>query len=66
MPQDLSSRAPAAEASESVELDERDWPILHAADPCDGVNPATKRSCALGYHKGYHRDSAGAEWLDEE
>lgn len=32
---------------------------------CDGKNPTTGRTCVLGHHQGYHRDDAGAEWLDE-
>ncbi|GAA1566544.1 hypothetical protein GCM10009789_20050 [Kribbella sancticallisti] len=46
--------------------DDRGWPILHAADPCDGRNPATGRPCERSYHQGHHRDLAGAEWLDDE
>jgi len=49
-----------------VERDARGWPILHADEPCDGTNPITGRRCAIGYHKGHHRDGSGAEWLDEE
>jgi hypothetical protein len=48
------------------ERDARGWPILHPADPCDGKNPVTGRDCVNGYHNGYHRDTTGAEWLDEE
>lgn len=45
------------------------WPELRsaqevAAEECDGVNPSTNALCVLGYHKGHHRDAAGAEWLD--
>jgi hypothetical protein len=49
-----------------TETDERGWPILHADDPCDGVNPLTGRACARNYHQGHHRDMTGAEWLDDE
>jgi hypothetical protein len=47
--------------------DDRSWPVLSASrtEPCDGVHPKTGRTCVLGYHNGYHRDAAGAEWLDE-
>lgn len=43
-----------------------DWPDLRPADLCDGRNPMTQLHCALGCHKGYHRDVTGAEWLDDE
>jgi hypothetical protein len=49
-----------------VEKDNRGWPILHADDPCDGVNPMTGRLCTRNYHRGCHHDVAGAEWLDDE
>ncbi|TCC59689.1 hypothetical protein E0H73_24015 [Kribbella pittospori] len=42
------------------------WPILDADEPCDGANPMTGRRCVIGYHQGYHRDSTGAKWLDDE
>lgn len=44
------------------------WPDLRPSpsSACDGANPSTGRVCILGHHSGYHRDSAGAEWLDEE
>lgn len=48
-----------------VEKDTRGWPILHPAEPCDGENPMTGRRCTRDYHHGYHRDTVGAEWLDE-
>lgn len=50
-----------------VELDEKGWPILRAAQDfdCDGRNPATERPCVLGNHRGYHRDEVGVEWLDD-
>jgi hypothetical protein len=49
-----------------LEVDGRGWPILHSADEiCDGTHPFTGRTCARGYHQGYHRDDSGAEWLDE-
>lgn len=49
-----------------LELGKRGWPILHsAAEPCDGIHPATRRACVLGYHRGFHRDTVGAEWLDD-
>ncbi|GAA1620823.1 hypothetical protein GCM10009789_87690 [Kribbella sancticallisti] len=43
------------------------WPDLRAAQDfdCDGENPTTGCRCVLGYHNGYHRDSTGAEWLDD-
>ncbi|MDX6281977.1 MAG: hypothetical protein QOH03_3048 [Kribbellaceae bacterium] len=41
------------------------WPSLHPAERCDGENPMTGRPCINGDHKGYHRDSLGAEWLDD-
>lgn len=46
--------------------DKRGWVILSAAEKCDSANPMTGRACENGYHKGYHRDASGAEWLDEE
>lgn len=49
-----------------TETDERGWPILHAADPCDGVNPTTGQTCIRHYHHGYHQDVVGAQWLDDE
>lgn len=45
--------------------DKPDWPILHPAEDCDGLNPMTGRVCIRGYHDGYHRDDTGAEWLDD-
>lgn len=51
---------------EGVATDARGWPLLHAADPCDGVHPTTGKPCVLGYHKGYHRDMVGTEWLSDE
>lgn len=47
--------------------DARGWPILRSAQEvdCDGRNPMTERACVLGHHQGYHRDAAGAEWLDD-
>jgi hypothetical protein len=42
-----------------------DWPALRSTDRCDGENPMTGRACINGRHKGYHRDSSGAEWLDD-
>lgn len=49
-----------------VELNERGWPILRSAQEidCDGRNPSTDEPCLLGYHRGYHRDADGVEWLD--
>jgi hypothetical protein len=41
------------------------WPTLRPAERCDGENPMTGRACINGHHKGYHRDSIGAEWLDD-
>jgi hypothetical protein len=41
------------------------WPELRPADRCDGENPMTGRPCINGHHKGHHRDSLGAEWLDD-
>lgn len=43
------------------------WPILRAAQDfvCDGVNPRSGGKCLLGEHRGYHRDDAGDEWLDD-
>ncbi|MDX6264248.1 MAG: hypothetical protein QOH84_5936 [Kribbellaceae bacterium] len=38
----------------------------HAGEKCDGVNPMTQRACVKKYHRGYHRDEVGAEWLEEE
>ena len=51
---------------ERTASDGRGWPILRASDSCDGANPMTGRPCTLGHHAGYHRDTLGAEWLDEE
>jgi hypothetical protein len=47
--------------------DGKPWPELQAAQDidCDGENPTTGRPCVLGHHNGYHRDSNGAEWLDD-
>jgi hypothetical protein len=45
--------------------DEADWPVLRAADRCDGENPTTGQACINGHHHGYHRDTSGAEWLDD-
>lgn len=52
---------------QEVEKDASGWPILRSAKDldCDGKNPATGRPCVLGYHRGYHRDDAGAQWLDK-
>lgn len=41
------------------------WMTSVSDNDCDGVNPRTGESCVLGDHKGYHRDSAGNEWLDD-
>jgi hypothetical protein len=41
------------------------WPRLHPAERCDGENPMTGRACINGHHQGYHRDTTGAEWLDD-
>ncbi|TCC20722.1 hypothetical protein [Kribbella speibonae] len=41
------------------------WPELCHADRCDGENPMTGRACINGDHQGYHRDTTGAEWLDD-
>lgn len=38
----------------------------YAGDPCDGVNPMTRRACIRQYHHGYHEDAVGAQWVDEE
>jgi hypothetical protein len=45
----------------------REWPVLRSAQElaCDGRNPHTDELCVLGYHRGPHRDEAGAEWLDD-
>lgn len=51
---------------QAVETDARGWPILHANDPCDGVNPLTGRRCMRSWHTHYHRDAVGAEWLDDD
>ncbi|WP_433022363.1 hypothetical protein [Kribbella sp. CA-294648] len=48
------------------ECDARGWPILHANDPCDGINPLTGRPCIRNWHNAYHRDAVGTEWLDDE
>ncbi|MGC4936475.1 hypothetical protein [Kribbella sp. DT2] len=45
--------------------DEAEWPPLHPAERCDGENPMTSRPCVNGHHHGYHRDTTGAEWLDD-
>lgn len=54
---------------DDLERDDRGWPILRPTEDgrgtCDGINPMTGRDCLLGHHSGYHRDSHGAEWLDE-
>jgi hypothetical protein len=50
----------------SSQISPPSWPVLHSADPCDGINPTTARACLRGYHKGYHRNSAGVEWLEDE
>ena len=53
----------------AAETDGRAWPVLRPSDgtqPCEGANPATGQACVIGYHKGYHRDVAGARWLDDE
>lgn len=56
-----------AGANESrPERDARGWPILHANDPCDGINPITGRPCIRNWHNAYHVDAVGAEWLDDE
>ncbi|WP_432944023.1 hypothetical protein ACQPXM_01735 [Kribbella sp. CA-253562] len=47
------------------DLDATDWPRLQPSARCDGENPMTGRACVNGYHQGYHRDSIGAEWLDD-
>lgn len=39
---------------------------MHAGEDCDGLNPMTHRPCVLSYHRGYHRDAVGAEWLEDE
>jgi hypothetical protein len=41
------------------------WPTLRPAERCDGENPMTGRACVSGHHQGYHRDTTGAEWLDD-
>jgi hypothetical protein len=41
------------------------WPMLRPAEHCDGENPMTGRRCCKGHHQGYHRDTTGAEWLDD-
>ncbi|MGW6280330.1 hypothetical protein [Kribbella sp. NPDC055071] len=41
------------------------WPTLHSAERCDGENPMTGSPCISGHHKGHHRDTNGAEWLDD-
>jgi hypothetical protein len=54
-------------ATESrLERDARGWPILHANDPCDGINPVTGRPCIQNWHNAYHVDAVGAQWLDDE
>ncbi|MFG1910704.1 hypothetical protein [Kribbella sp. NPDC048928] len=47
--------------------DGKPWPELPAAQDvdCDGENPTTSCRCVLGHHRGRHRDSSGAEWLDD-
>jgi len=47
-------------------MERTDLPVVTAGQDCDGENPATGRPCLLGQHKGFHRDDAGAEWLDDE
>lgn len=44
------------------------WPCLRSSrtEPGEGENPEVGDRCVLGYHHGYHRDSNGAEWLDNE
>jgi hypothetical protein len=44
-----------------------DWPVLRSAPEvaCYGQNPHNDDPCALGQHRGPHRDEAGAEWLDD-
>lgn len=49
-----------------IEADPKGWPILHPSEPCEGENPMTGLACAIRFHKGYHRDASGAEWLDED
>lgn len=51
--------------TEPVETDKRGWVVLRSSPACDGRNPMTGRVCLLGDHKGYHRDTAGAEWLED-
>lgn len=41
------------------------WPTLRPAERCDGDNPMTGRACINGHHQGYHRDTTGAQWLDD-
>ena len=54
------------ETTRGPERDAAGWPILRAAQDIDydGDTPATGRNCILGHHQGYHRDQAGAEWLN--
>lgn len=45
------------------------WPEMRSAqeianEPCDGVHPQTGALCVLRWHRGYHHDRTGAEWLD--
>lgn len=54
------------EDTPSVDETARAWPILHANDPCDGVNPLTGRPCVRMWHTHYHRDAVGSEWLADE
>ena len=66
MSDEVEWSSPAHETC-GVELNERGWPILRSSDaePCEGRNPVADRACVRGHHNGYHRDSSGAEWLDD-
>ncbi|MFK4083343.1 hypothetical protein ACI2LF_04495 [Kribbella sp. NPDC020789] len=44
---------------------ETGWPDLRPAERCDGENPMTGQPCAKGHHRGHHRDTSGAQWLDD-
>ncbi|MEV6413829.1 hypothetical protein [Kribbella sp. NPDC051718] len=62
MAQNVSDRV---QTGPEVDLNEQGWPVLHAADACDGRS-AVGQPCVLGYHKGHHRDALGVEWLSED
>lgn len=59
------AQTPLDEADSTVVTNSRGFPILTPARPCDGRHPTTGQDCIRSYHRGYHRDSIGVEWLDD-